>query len=214
MRPIVPPAIEAYCTAHSSAPSALLVELEAYTTKNCADAQMLVGPLEAAFLQMLVRLSGARRVLEIGTFTGYSALAMAEALPPEGRLLTCELDPDRAAIAQRFFARSPHGGKIELVLGDARATLRALPSEARFDLAFIDADKESYLDYYEAVLPRLPAGGLLVADNALWSGDVLDPQRPSARAVDAFNRRVREDARVERVLVPLRDGLMLARKLR
>lgn len=212
MQPILPPAIEAYCTAHSSAPSALLMELQAYTTKNCADAQMLVGPLEAAFLQLLVRLSRARRVLEVGTFTGYSALAMAEALPEDGVLLTCEVDPHRAAIAQGFFDRSPDGGKIELRLGAARETLRALSADARFDMAFIDADKEGYLDYYEEILPRLPSGGLLVADNTLWSGDVLDPQRPSARAVDAFNRRVREDRRVEHVLVPLRDGVMLVRK--
>lgn len=212
MQPIVPPEIEAYCTAHSSAPSALLVELQAYTTRNCADAQMLIGPLEAAFLQMLVRLSGARRVLEVGTFTGYSALAMAEALPADGTLLTCEIDPDRAAIARRFFERSPHGRRIELRLGAARESLRGLPPDDRFDMAFIDADKEGYLEYYDAILPRLSAGGLLVADNTLWSGDVLDPQRPSARAVDAFNRHVREDDRVAHVLVPLRDGVMLVRK--
>lgn len=212
MQPILPPAIEAYCTAHSSAPSALLVELEAYTTKNCTDAQMLIGPLEAAFLQMLVRVSGARRVIEVGTFTGYSALAMAEALPPDGRLITCEVDAKRGEIAQRFFDRAPFGARIELRLGPARETLRALPADARFDLAFVDADKESYLAYYEAILPRLGSGGLLVADNTLWSGEVLDPRGASARGVDAFNRRVREDERVEHVLVPLRDGVMLARK--
>lgn len=212
MQPILPPAIEAYCTAHSSAPSALLVELHAYTTKNCTDAQMLIGPLEAAFLRMLVRLSGARRVVEVGTFTGYSALAMGEALPLDGTLLTCEVDRERAQIAQRFFDRAPYGSKIDLRLSPARETLSALPADARFDLAFIDADKESYVDYYEAIFPRLPSGGLLVADNTLWSGDVLDPQRASARAIDAFNRRIREDDRVEHVLVPLRDGVMLARK--
>lgn len=212
MEAIVPKAIDDYCAAHSSKPSALLGELHAYTIKNQADAQMLVGPLEAAFLQLLIRVMGAREILEVGTFTGYSALAMAEALPPEGHVLTCEIDADRAAIARGFHERSAHARQIEIRVGRALDTLRALPPETRFDLAFVDADKESYLEYYDAILPRLRTGGLLVADNTLWSGRVLKPERPSDRAVADFNRRVQSDARVENVLVPLRDGVMLARK--
>ena len=209
---LVPAAVESYCEAHSSAPSPLLAELQAYTTRNCADAQMVVGPLEAALLQLLVRLSGARRVLEIGTFTGYSALAMAEALPPDGRLITCEIDPRHADIAERFFARSPHGRKITLRRGPALETLAALDTEASFDLVFIDADKENYGNYYERALPLLRSGGLIVADNVLWYGRVLAPQAASDRAVAHFNDRVRSDTRVECVMLPLRDGVSVIRK--
>ncbi|HEY8554251.1 MAG TPA: class I SAM-dependent methyltransferase, partial [Burkholderiales bacterium] len=185
---------------------------QAYTTRNCADAQMVVGPLEAALLQLLVRLSGARRVLEIGTFTGYSALAMAEALPPDGRLITCEIDPKHADIAERFFARSPHGKKIALRRGPALETLAALDGEAPFDLVFIDADKENYGNYYERALSLLRSGGLIVADNVLWYGKVLAPQAASDRAMAHFNERVRSDTRVECVMLPLRDGVSVIRK--
>lgn len=212
MEPIVLPEIENYCAAHSTPPAALLAELQEYATKNCADAQMVIGPLEAAFLQMLVRVSGARRVLEIGTFTGYSALAMAAALPGDGALVTCEVDPKHADIAERFFARSPDGRKIALRRGPALATLQSLPTDEVFDLAFIDADKENYVAYYDAVWPRLRTGGLIVADNVLWSGRVLEPRQKSDRAVARFNEHVRRDARTECVMVPLRDGVSLIRK--
>lgn len=212
MQSIVAPAIEAYCTAHSSAPSSLLEEVEAYTRRHRPDAQMLVGPLEAAFLQLLVRASNARHVLEIGTFTGYSALAMAEALPDGGSLVTCEIDPEHAGIAAGFFARSSHGHKIRLQIGPALETLETVPAAPPLDLAFLDADKESYLDYYEAVVPRLRAGGLIVADNVLWYGRVLEPEKESDRAIAGFNRHVARDPRVECVMVPLRDGVSLIRK--
>jgi caffeoyl-CoA O-methyltransferase len=156
---------------------------------------------------------GARRVLEIGTFTGYSALCMAEGLPDDGELITLDRDPEATRVARDFFDRSPHGRKIRLALGDALESLRALPASSPFDLAFIDADKERYLDYYEEILPRLRPGGLLVADNTLWSGRVLDPQAATDRAIAAFNARLTSDPRVENVLLPVRDGLMLARKL-
>lgn len=212
MKPIVPPDIDAYCTAHSVPPSALLHELYEHTNRNCADPQMLIGPLEAALLQTLIRVSGARRVVEVGTFTGYSALAMAEALPLDGHVLTCEIEATHAAIARSFFARSPVGTKIELRLGPALDTLRALPADAAFDFAFVDADKENYLNYYDALLPRLKPGALLVADNTLWSGRVLAPSKPTDHALVEFNRRVRDDARVETVLLPARDGVTLVRK--
>ncbi len=209
MDSLVPTAIEEYCTAHSTAPAPLLEEVQAYTNRNLAFAQMVVGPLEAAFLQMMVRTTGARRILEIGTFTGYSALAMAEALPADGEIVTCEVDPKHAEIAGRFFARSPHGKKIVLRLGPALSTLGELTDAPPFDFVFLDADKENYINYYELVLPRLKTGGLIVADNVLWSGRVLDPSEESDRAVVRFNQLVRGDLRVECVMVPLRDGVSL-----
>ena len=173
---------------------------------------MLIGPFEGALLAMLVRLTGARRVLEIGTFTGYSALCMAEALPAKGKLTTCEIKPERADIARSFFARSPHGHKIKIHLGPALETLAGLPVSASFDFVFLDADKENYVNYYEAVLPCLRPGGLIVADNVLWSGRVLAPKKKSDRAVVRFNNHVRRDPRVECVMLPVRDGVSLIRK--
>lgn len=210
MIPILPKAIEDYCAAHSSAPSPLLNELERHTCDRCADAQMLVGPLEGAFLRMLLQLTRARRVLEIGTFTGYSALTMAEALPEDGELISCDINPETSAIAQSFFDRSPHGRKISLRLGPALDTLKTLAGP--FDLAFLDADKENYVRYYDACLPLLKTGGVLVADNVLWSGKVLAPKEKTDKAIVAFNAHVRVDARIECVMLGVRDGVLLVRK--
>lgn len=212
MTPIVPEALEHYCAAHTSPPEPLLGELAAYTRAHCQYAQMLTGPVEGRLLRMLVQISGARRVLEIGTFTGYSALSMAAGLPDGGELITCDVNPETSEIAQSFFDRSPHGGKIQLKRGRAIKTLRALPLEPPFDFVFLDADKESYLDYYEAVLPRLRPGGLIAADNTLWSGKVLDPKENSDHAIVAFNAHVHGDVRVEHVLLSVRDGVLLIRK--
>lgn len=213
MEPIVPPPFEDYCREHSTPASALRQELETWTCQHRgADANMLTGAHEAALLQMLVRLTGTRRVLEIGTFTGYSALAMAEALPADGALVTCDIDPEHARIAQSFFDRSSHGKKITLRLGPALETLAGLPPDETFDFAFLDADKENYPNYYEAILPRLKPGGLLVADNVLWSGKVLAPKEKTDKAIVAFNERVRADARVEKLMLPVRDGMLLVRK--
>jgi caffeoyl-CoA O-methyltransferase len=212
MENIVPQAIEHYCAAHTDAASPLLRELEDYTRAHCQDAQMLTGPVEGALLRLLVQVSGAMRVLEIGTFTGYSALTMAEALPDEGRIMTCEVKPEHARIARSFFDRSPHGAKIEIRQGAALATVGALAPGARFDFVFLDADKENYVNYYDAVVPLLRPGGLLVADNTLWSGRVLDPKEKSDRAVAAFNQRVTADPRVSRVLLSVRDGVTIVRK--
>lgn len=212
MKCLTDPALEDYCAAHSEPPSPILKELEDYTREHCANPQMLVGSVEGAFLQMLVRLAGVRDILEIGLYTGYSALSMAEALPADGSLLSCDINPDTSRIAQSFFDRSPHGKKIHIALGPALETLAALPAERHFDMAFLDADKENYPAYYDAVLPRLRRGGLLVADNVLWSGAVLKPERASDQALVAFNRRVRHDTRVEAVMLTVRDGMLLARK--
>lgn len=209
---IVSPEIERYCLAHSSGSSALLKEVEDYTRANVPAAQMLIGPLQAVLLKLLVHMTAPRRILEIGTFTGYSALAMAEALPEDGSILTCENNPKHAEIAQHFFVRSLYGGRIRLALGPALETIAALPPEPAFELVFIDADKENYINYYEAVLPRLRAGGLIIADNVLWYGQVLAPKDASDKAIVAFNRHVTHDGRVEKVMLPLRDGVYVIRK--
>ena len=213
MTPLVSPEIEAYTHDHTKPRPSLLDELRELTYAEMRDPQMQVGRVEGALLKMLVALTGARRVLEIGTFTGFSALCMAEALPEGGELITCDIDPEAVRVAQRFFDRSPHGKKIQARLGNALDTVRSLPAEHSFDMVFIDADKERYLDYYEHTLPRLRAGGLIVADNTLWSGRVVAPERASDHAIVAFNRRVMEDPRVENVLLSVRDGMMLARKI-
>lgn len=229
MQNIVPEALEHYCAAHTTAPEPLLDELAAYTRAHCRHPQMLTGPVEGRLLRLLVQAIGARRVLEIGTFTGYSALNMAAGLTGDGELLSCEIDAEHARIAQSFFDRSDYGGRIRLQHGAALDTIAKLPVNELFDFAFIDADKENYLNYYEAVLPRLRAGGLLAADNTLWSGRVLDPKfkaddvqgrtsvaedrmSRATRAIVAFNAHVARDPRVEHVLLSVRDGVMLVRK--
>jgi caffeoyl-CoA O-methyltransferase len=215
MTQLVPPAIEAYTEAHTSPRPPLFDELRDVTYGTMASPHMQVGRVEGTLLKTLVAISRARRVVEVGTFTGFSALSMAEALPDDGELITCDIDPEAARIAQGFFDRSPHGHKIHLRLGDALDTLRALPAEPTLDLVFLDADKERYAAYYDELLPRLRLGGLLVADNTLWSGHVLAPRPDHASdgAIVAFNRKVTEDPRVENVLLSVRDGIMLARKV-
>lgn len=143
MKRFISETIENYCREHSAAPSALLRELEAYTIAHCAQSQMLTGSLEGTLLRLLVQLTGAHRILELGLFTGYSALTMAEALPDDGTILSCDINPETTAIAQSFFDRSAHGGKIEVRLGPALDTLSALPAEQEFDLVFIDADRKT-----------------------------------------------------------------------
>jgi len=212
VKPLIDPAIADYCVTHSHAPSPLLRELELYTRSHFPNADMLTGALEGALLAQLVRLSGARRVLEIGLFTGYSALAMAEALPHDGTLLSCEIDPHNAAVAQRFIDRSPHGRKIAIRMGAALDTLEALRDEPPFDLVFLDADKENYGRYYEQLHPLVRPGSLIVVDNTLWSGKVLAPTAPADLAIAAFNRRVAADPSVECTLLPVRDGMTLILK--
>lgn len=209
MSPLLSDALEQYLAAHSEPAPALLQALERETRADFDDPGMMVGQVEGAFLRMLVRLVGARRVLEIGMFTGYSALSMAEALPADGELITCDIDPKAEAVARKYFAQSPHGKRITIRMGPALQTIATL--KGPFDLVFLDADKERYPAYYEAVLPLLRPGGLLVADNTLWSGKVLAPTAETDKAIVAFNERVAKDTRVEKVLLSVRDGMMLAR---
>lgn len=207
---ITPRDIDDYCARHSVPETSLFAELAVATRERTELPQMQVGPLEGAFLRLMVRAAQARYVVEVGTFTGYSALAMAEALPKNGRLVTCDIDPVNTKIAEEFWSRSPHGKKIELRLGPAVETLANL--EDGIDLAFIDADKENYHAYWDLLVPKLRPGGLLLCDNVLWGGHVLDPQDATTQAIVDFNRKVSGDARVEAVMVPIRDGVTVAWK--
>ena len=200
--------IEEYAERHTRALSDLHSRLWKETHQKTDYPGMMVGPLEGALLRLLVRLTAAKRVLEIGMFTGYSALAMAEALPEDGQLITCDVNPETTAIAKRYFASSPHAHKIEIKLGPAKETLKAL--KGPFDLCFIDADKESYGDYYNRAVDLVRQGGLIVLDNMLRGGRVLSPRDQGSRTVAALNDRIQKDQRVENVLLPVRDGVMLA----
>ena len=203
-------AVEQFAQDHTESETDLYIRLREETHRVMSSPQMQVGLLEGRFLKMLVRLTNARNVLELGMFTGYSALMMAEALPDDGRLITCEVDPKAEAIARRYFAESPHGHKITVRMGPALETIRTLAGP--LDLVFIDADKGNYSNYYEACLPLLKPGGLIVADNVLWSGKVLHPKEADDHAIVAFNRLVQSDPRVENVCLTIRDGIMLAWK--
>lgn len=199
---------EDYAQAHTRALSELHESLWRETHQKTTAPRMMVGSLEGALLRLLVRLTEARRVLEIGMFTGYSALAMAEALPEDGRLISCDINPTTAEIARRYFAASPHGHKIEIKLAPAKETLETL--QGPFDLCFIDADKEGYGDYYERCVQLTRPGGLIVLDNMLQGGRVLEPRDPASRAIAALNDRIQSDPRVENVFLPVRDGIMIA----
>ncbi len=208
---IVAKEAEEYALAHTSPLSPLLEEVEAFTLTKTPFPSMLTGRVEGRFLQFVTQLSGARQVVEIGTFTGYSALAMAEALPEGGRILTIEHDPGHAKIAGGFFDRSPSGFKITLRLGDALEVLKTL-RDAETDLVFIDADKQNYAAYYREAMRILRSGGLILADNALWYGRVFDPRDDDSRAMADFNELVNADKRAEKLFLTIRDGVYLIRK--
>ena len=199
-----------YAEQHTTPPDPLLAELAKETYETMSVPQMLTGTVEGRLLELLVHASGAKRILEIGTFTGYSALSMAAALPEGGHIDTLDIEPKHAEVAQRYFDRSPHGSKITLHLGPATETIGKL--EGEFDLVFIDADKEGYDAYYEAVLPRLSARGLIAIDNTLWSGRVLDPQDESTEKIAALNDKIAADDRVVAVQLTVRDGVTLVRR--
>ena len=205
----VPDAIEEYSVAHTTPLPPLAEELCAATQERIPGplAIMLSGQTVGTLLQVLVASTGARRVLDIGTFTGFSALMMAPGLPGDGRIITCEVNPNSAEIAREFFARSPHGHKIDLRVGPALETIESL--DGPFDFVFLDADKDNYINYYEAVLPKLAPNGLIAVDNVLLLGTVLDPSNDLARAIIAFDEHVQNDDRVTNVTLTVRDGIML-----
>ena len=209
MLTLVPQEIEEYAARHTTPLPAHLVEIARYTAGR-DDGMMLSGLVEGTLLQMLVWALGARRVLEVGCFTGFSAQMMAAALPDDGQLVTCEIDPGNAEVAREYFDKGPDSHKIEIRLGPAIETMGSL--EGPFDLVFIDADKTPYVDYYERAMDLLADHGIIAVDNVLWSGRVLEPESDSDRALAAFNDHVAADPRVRQVILTIRDGLMLVRK--
>jgi len=212
MTDIVNPEVEAYASAHTTAPPEHLEALAAELVVTLEHPNMMVGRLEGRYLEMLTFALSATSVLEIGTFGGYSSLAMAGGLAPGGRIVTCEISAEHAAFARRHIAGSPFADRIEVMEGPAIETIARLPGP--FDLVFIDADKSSYPAYYEAVLPKLAPWGIIAADNTLWSGRILDPSDTSKDtvALRAFNDLVATDPRVIAVQTTVRDGVTLIRK--
>lgn len=214
MKAFVDPAIERYCATKSSPVSEHCSAIEAYTNANVEAPYMMVGALEGSLLGFLVSVVKARRILEIGGFTGYSALAMAERLPEDGEIITLELEAQRTDIAKGFWSKSPHGRKIKAMNGAALDHLPAF-AEASFDFIFIDADKQSYPAYFAHAKRLLAAGGLIAIDNCLWSGRVLAPeaeQDEESRILASLNSAIANDPSLEKVCLPVRDGIFLVQK--
>lgn len=211
---IVPEAVESYAAAHTSPAAGFLQALAAETRETLESPQMLTGEIEGRLLEFLVFLAQPELVLEIGTYSGYGALSMAGALPAGGRIVTCELDPERVAFARRHIDGAGYGDRIDVRQGPALDTIASLAGP--FDLVFVDADKGGYRDYYEAVLPKLSRRGLIVVDNVLWSGRVAQPpaddDSDATRALRAFNDHVAADERVVNVMLSVRDGVTLVRR--
>jgi caffeoyl-CoA O-methyltransferase len=208
---IVEPRVEEYAEAHTSPDGELFERLAAETREKTEIPQMMVGRIEGRFLAFVVRATAARRVLELGTFTGYSSISMAGALPPGGRIVTCDVNEQTTTIARRYAEEAGVVDRIDYRLGPAIETIAEL--DGPFDLVFIDADKDGYVDYYEATLPKLAEDGLILADNTLASGNVVenDPG-PMGAAIKRFNDHVFGDDRVECVMLTIRDGVTLIRK--
>jgi caffeoyl-CoA O-methyltransferase len=209
---IVTPEINDYLLAHSEPADDVLRELAEETHRELGGrAVMQISHDEGELLTMLVRLTGARRAVEVGTFTGYSSICIARGLPDDGHLLCCDVSEEWTSIARRYWERAGVADRIELRIAPALETLRALPSGRDLDFAFIDADKTGYAAYVEEIVTRVRPGGLVVLDNMLRDGRVLDPQNDDDRAIDALNDALLADDRVDVVLLPVRDGVSLAR---
>jgi len=204
--------LNAYVEARAFGRDEALRRVEDATTALGGIAVMQTGAAQAAFLELLVKIGGAKRALEVGTFTGYGAIRIARGLPEDGTLVCLELDEEWAATAQANVEAAGVADKVEIRVGPALEALRSMPVEPTFDFAYLDADKDAYPDYYEELVPRLQPGGLLAIDNVLKGGDVIEPDDDTAAAIARLNDRVAEDIRVESVLLPLADGLTLARR--
>lgn len=209
--PITSSEIDKYAEEHTSTESAELLSLIKSSDDELQYIDMISGRIVGQLLKMLVKISGAKRVLEIGTFTGYSAISMAEALPDDGEVVTLEMNLRYQELAQKHFDSSKIGSKIMMIRGNAQSSIELL--EGQFDLVYLDGDKMRYEFYFEKVLPIIKPGGLIVADNVLWDGTVLNPEDHKARAIADFNQHVLNDERVEQVLLPIRDGVNVIRKL-
>jgi caffeoyl-CoA O-methyltransferase len=208
------PALHEYLVAHSSPTDAVLRDLVEETARLGGISLMQIAPEQGTFMTILTQAIGAKRAIEIGTFTGYSSICVARGLPDDGHLVCCDVSAEWTAIAQRYWERAGLAHKITLHLAPALETLAALPSREPFDLAFIDADKPSYAAYVDALHPRLRSGGLILVDNVLWGGSVVDASRQDdhTRAIRAFNDRFARDPRFDCVMLPISDGLTLLRK--
>ena len=200
-----------YCRQHSKADPSLLSNLEKYTWENEDVPQMISGPLVGKFLQSIIRMINAKRIVEVGTFTGYSALQMAEVLPTDGEIHTCELMEKHANTAELFINQSDYKSKITIHRGPALQSLEQFQASS-FDMAFIDADKINYLDYYQRCFTLIRRGGMIILDNMLWGGDVLDPKDDEAKSIRKTGDFIQSDKRIYNVLLPIRDGIMLCIK--
>lgn len=204
-----------YLLAHGHNADPVLEELARVTREKIGDwSIMQIAPEQGTFMEILVRISGARTAVEVGTFTGYSSICIARALPDDGTLLCCDVSDEWTAIARDYFAKARVANKIRLEIAPALGTLQALPADYRIDFAFIDADKVSYESYYEEILKRLSPNGLIVFDNVLWGGSIADPsnQSPDTVALRRLNDRIAADSRVQAVMLSISDGLTLVRK--
>ena len=203
--------IQAYCKGHTDPNNTLLSKLEKYTWENEEVPQMISGQMVGKFLQSAIQMIGAKKIIEVGTFTGYSALQMAETLPSDGEIHTCELMEKHAKTAQSFFNKSKHGKKITIHLGPGLFSLESLKIGS-FDMAFIDADKLNYLEYYKRCLALIRQGGIVILDNMLWGGSVINPNDDDSRSLRKTGDYIQKDNRVFNTLIPIRDGLMLCIK--
>jgi caffeoyl-CoA O-methyltransferase len=210
----LPDDLQAYVVANGSAPDDLVADLIAETRAALPGRSgMQIAPEQAAFLTMITKIQGVRHAVEVGTFTGLSSIAIARGRAPGGRLICCDVSEEFTAVARRYWKRAGLDDRVELRLGPAAGTLAAMPAEPHIDLAFIDADKGGYPAYWNAIVPRLVPGGLILVDNVLWDGQVVDAHPdPATQAIIDFNAMVLADARVESMLLPLGDGVTLARK--
>jgi caffeoyl-CoA O-methyltransferase len=202
--------LEKYISDHSEKTGSNEQSLRNETLGLGPSSGMMSGDSVGNFLNLIIKINNCKRILEIGTFTGYSALMMAAALPEGGKLITCDVNKKTSEIAKRHWGASPHGSKIELHIGPAIETINNLGGE--FDLIFIDADKNNYSNYFELCKNRLSENGLIIADNVLWSGKVLNPEDDQTKSIDSFNKTVNEDNNFWNTIVPIRDGLMIIKK--
>ncbi len=209
---LINPGAEQYAKKNTSALDEVLSEIEAYTLANHPHAQMLSGHVQGKVLELFSKMIAPERILEIGTFTGFSALCLAKGLADDGKLITLELREDDAATAGKYFAKAGMESKIDLYVGDALEIIPTL--NENWDLVFIDADKVNYINYYELTLPAVKKGGWILADNVLFHGEVLEEniKGKNARSIDAFNEHVKNDDRVEQAMLTIRDGLLLIQK--
>jgi caffeoyl-CoA O-methyltransferase len=206
--------LQQYVVEHSAAPGELQLALIEETAALGGPARMQIGSEQGQLLTMITQMVGARFAVEVGTFTGYSSICIARGLSPRGKLLCCDVSEEWTAVARRYWERAGLDKRIELRLGPAIKTLQELPDRPHVDMAFIDADKTSYIDYWEELVPRMRPGGVIVVDNVLWSGDVIDESvtDPDTEAIRAFNEHACADGRADLVMLPIADGVTIARR--